>query len=343
MGLEGGRELTEEQRKRKPLTVEDAAAIGQLPSVAAVSPILMPSGLPPVIRFRSNEVRTPNVRGVRSDYAKIRDIIVAEGRFFTDTEDSHRLAVCVIGHNIADKLFAGYEPLGNQIIIGIKTFTVIGILEQAKAGIFSSGGMNPDNLIFIPFDVMRVIYPAQEEIFITAQAAAGKLDQMVDDITALLRHRRKVHASQPDSFSLNTPSGLISSFNDLLKIIALIVIPITSIALLVGGIGVMNIMLVSVTERTREIGIRRAVGARRRDIVWQFMLEAVTLTGLGGVIGIGFGLLISLLARFLFPTYVPVTFIAIGFGVSVTVGLIFGIYPAVKAARLDPIEALRYE
>ncbi len=343
MGRDPNHELSEEERKRKPLTVEDAVAISRLPSVAAVSPILIPSGLPPVVRFHTNEVRTPNVRGVTADYAKIRDITLEQGRFFTETEESHNLKVCVIGHNIADKLFAGYEPLGNQIGIGNKVFAVVGILEQAKSGLFASGGISPDNLIFIPFSVMRATYPAQEDIFITAQAASGQLNQMLDEITSLLRRRRNVAAEQPDSFSISTPSGMISSFNEILKVIALIVIPITSVALLVGGIGVMNIMLVSVTERTKEIGLRRAVGARRQDIVWQFMLEAVMLTGLGGVIGIGLGLLVSLLASYVFPTYAPAIFIAIGFGVSVAVGLIFGIYPAVKAARLDPIEALRYE
>lgn len=346
MGMDRNRELTEEERKRKPLTAEDALAIGQLSSVIAVSPILMPDtrmgDLPPAVRFRNNEVQTPNVRGVWASYANTRDITLAEGRFFTETEDNHNIEVCVIGHNIADKLFAGYEPLGNQISIGYRVFTVVGTLEQAKTGILG-GGMNADNWIFIPFNVMRSLYPAQEDIFISAQAPSGQLNQMLDDITSLLRRRRNVPYNQPDNFNLATPDRMISTFNDMLKIIALIVVPITSIALLVGGIGVMNIMLVSVRERTKEIGIRRAVGARRGDITWQFLLEAVMLTGMGGMIGIACGFLVSLLTDYVFPTRVPLTFVITGFSVSVAVGLIFGIYPATKAARLDPIEALRYE
>jgi putative ABC transport system permease protein len=343
LGADRNRKLSEEERKRKPLAIEDAAAISQLPSVMAASPILRPTGVPPVIRFHRNEVRTPLLRGVWADYARTRDVILAEGRFFNEAEDRQGVAVCVVGYNIAEKLFAGYEPLGKEITIGNKLFTVVGRLEKAKTSLLSGGGMNPDNLVFIPYGLMHTMNPAELDLFITAQAASGNLDRMIDDITALLRRRRNVSFNQPDNFTVSTPSGIIASFSQILTVIGMIVIPITSIALLVGGIGVMNIMLVSVKERTKEIGIRRAVGARQFDITLQFLLEAVMLTGLGGLIGIGFGMLASFAASYVFPTNVPLAFIAIGFGVSVAVGLIFGIYPATKAARLDPIEALRYE
>jgi putative ABC transport system permease protein len=188
------------------------------------------------------------------------------------------------------------------------------------------------------------MYPGQEDHFITVSAASGNLDKMIDQVTELLRRRRNVPADQPDSFSVNTPSGIIETFSGILKVVALIIVPITSVALLVGGIGVMNIMLVSVTERTKEIGIRRAIGARKVDIVTQFLLEAMTLTALGGLIGIGFGFLASFILKAIsFPSAIPMMWVGIGFGVSVSIGLIFGLYPAVKAARLDPIEALRYE
>ncbi|HZS05842.1 MAG TPA: ABC transporter permease [Blastocatellia bacterium] len=336
--------MSEEERKRKPLTLEDAIAISQLPSVAAASPILRPSGLPPVVKYRSNEVRTPDVRGVWAAYANTRDVAIASGRFFTETEDQHKVEVCVIGSNIAEKLLAGYDPLGKEITIGTKQFTVIGILEKAKA--MMGGGPNPDNWVFIPYEVMHAMYPAQDEHFITMRAEQGKLDKMVDDVTELLRRRRHVPVDQPDNFSVNTPSAMIDTFNGILAVVAMVVIPIVGVALLVGGIGVMNIMLVSVTERTKEIGIRRAIGARRSNIISQFLLEAISLTGLGGIVGIGFGFFISFLLNTFapgVPSSVPFYAVALGFGFSVLIGLVFGIYPAFKASRLDPIEALRYE
>jgi putative ABC transport system permease protein len=340
-------DLSEEERKRKPITIEDALALSQLPAVDAASPILRPSGLPPTVKFRNHEVRDPNVRGTWASYARTREITIARGRFFTEAEDEHRVAVCVIGYNIADKLLAGYEPLGKEIAIGPKNFTVIGVLEKAKSGGFGpGGGPQADNFIFIPYSVIRAMYPMQEDHFVALSARSGQLDTLIDQATELLRRRRKVPADKPDNFSISTPSGMIETFNSVTRVIALIIIPITGVALLVGGIGVMNIMLVSVTERTREIGVRRAIGARRADIIWQFLLEAMALTGLGGLIGVGLGFLISFLLNVLLPSLpstVPFFSVVLGFSVSVAIGLVFGLYPAIKAARLDPIEALRYE
>ena len=335
-------ELTEEERKRRPLTVDDAIALGQLPSVVATSPILRPSGLPPVVKFHSNEVRTPEVRGVWAAFARTRDITIAQGRFFTETEDEHAVEACVIGSNIADKLLSGYEPLEKEIIVGSKVFRVIGILEKSKSSPMG-GGMNVDNVIYIPYHVMHTMYPAQREHFITLSAKQGQLDKMIDDATELLRRRRNVAWDQPNNFSINTPSGIIDTFNGMLSVVALIVVPIVGVALLVGGIGVMNIMLVSVTERTKEIGVRKAIGAKRRDIIFQFLTEAVTLTGLGGVLGILFGWGLAEIVKLVMPTFIPLWAPITGFVVSVVLGVGFGLWPAWKAARLDPIEALRYE
>jgi putative ABC transport system permease protein len=336
-------DFTEEERKRKPITLEDAVALSQLPSALAASPILVPPELPPPVKFRNNEVRTPQVRGVWASYADTREVSIARGRFFTDTEDHHSVEVAVIGHDIAEKLFTGYEPLDKDIHVGNKVFRVIGVLEKAKSP-FGSGNNPADSMIFIPYSVMHSIYPNQEDHFIALGARQGQLDKLVDEAIDLMRRRRQVPFDKPNSFEIRTPSGILESFNQVLAMVAMIVIPIVSVALLVGGIGVMNIMLVSVTERTKEIGVRRAIGARRADIILQFLLEASMLTGAGGIIGVVVGFLISLLLNaILMPSQVPLLFVFIGFSASVAIGLIAGLYPAFKASRLDPIEALRYE
>jgi putative ABC transport system permease protein len=337
------RDFTEEERKRKPITLEDAVALSQLPSALAASPILVPPELPPPVKFRSNEVRTPQVRGVWASYADTREVSIARGRFFTDTEDHHSIEVAIIGHDIAEKLFTGYEPLDKDIQIGNKVFRVIGVLEKAKSP-FGSGNNPADSMIFIPYSVMHSIYPNQEDHFIALGARQGELDKLVDDATDLMRRRRQVPFDKPNSFEIRTPSGILESFNKVLTMVTVIVVPIVGVALLIGGIGVMNIMLVSVTERTKEIGVRRAIGARRVDIILQFLLEASMLTGAGGIIGIIVGFLVSfLLNALLMPSRVPLLYVFIGFSVSVAIGLIAGLYPAFKASRLDPIEALRYE
>jgi len=336
-------DFTEEERKRKPITLEDAVALSQLPSAVAASPIMVPPELPPPVKFHNNEVRTPQIRGVWASYNDTREVSIARGRFFTETEDHHSVEVAVIGYDIAEKLLSGYEPLDKDIQVGNKVFRVIGVLEKAKSPF--GGNNNPaDSMIFIPYSVMHAMYPNQKDHFIALGAKQGDLDKLVDEATDLMRRRRQVAFDKPNSFEIRTPSGILESFNQTLAMVAMIVIPIVSVALLVGGIGVMNIMLVSVTERTKEIGVRRAIGARRADIIMQFLLEASMLTGAGGIIGVIFGFLISLLLNaVLMPSHVPLLYVFIGFSVSVAIGLIAGIYPAFKASRLDPIEALRYE
>jgi putative ABC transport system permease protein len=336
-------DFTEEERKRKPITLEDAIALSQLPSAMAASPILRPPGLPPAVKFRNNEVRTPQVRGVWAGYASTREVSIARGRFFTETEDHHNVEVAVIGHEIAEKLFPGYEPLEKDIQVGNKVFRVIGVLEKAKSP-FGGGNTPADSFVFIPYSVAHAMYPNQDDHFVALGAKQGQLDKLVDEATELMRRRRQVPFDKPNSFEITTPSGMLESFNKMLAMVAMIVIPIVGVALLVGGIGVMNIMLVSVTERTKEIGVRRAIGARRADIILQFLLEASMLTGVGGIVGIVVGFLISLLLNaLLMPSQVPLIYVFIGFSVSVAIGLIAGLYPAFKASRLDPIEALRYE
>jgi putative ABC transport system permease protein len=335
-------DLTEEERQRKTITLEDAIALKQLPSAIAASPIIRPPGLPPTVKFRGNEVRTPQVRGVWADYANTREVAIAQGRFFNEAEDQNSVGVCIIGHDIAEKLFTGYEPLDKEILVGNKQFRVIGVLEKSKT--LFGGGPQADTFVFVPYNVMHGMFPMQNDHWIALGAKAGKLDQLVDEARELMRRRRQVPYDKPDSFDIRTPSGIVDSFNQMMLTVSMIVIPIVSVALLVGGIGVMNIMLVSVTERTKEIGVRRAIGATRKDIIMQFLLEAAALTGLGGLVGIGLGFLVSfLLSAFNFPSHVPMIWVGVGFSVSVGIGLVAGLYPAFKASRLDPIEALRYE
>jgi putative ABC transport system permease protein len=337
-------DLTDEERQRKPVTIEDALALKQLPHASAASPILRPPGLPPAVKFRGNEVRTPQVRGVWADYANTREVAIAKGRFFNEAEDENRAEVCIIGYDIADKLFSNFEPLGKEILVGNKVFRVIGVLEKAKS--LFGGGPQADTFVFVPYNVMHAMYPMQDDHWIALGAKSGELDTLVDEARELMRRRRQVPYDKPDSFDMRTPSSIVDSFNQMLAMVSMIVIPIVSVALLVGGIGVMNIMLVSVTERTKEIGVRRAIGAKRRDIITQFLFEAATLTGVGGLIGILVGVLISLLLHVLLPdipSQVPLGWVAVGFSASVGIGLTAGLYPAIKASRLDPIEALRYE
>jgi putative ABC transport system permease protein len=336
-------DLTDEERQRKPITLDDAVALSQMQNVLATSPILFFRGIPPAVKFRNNEVRTPQVRGVWASYANTREVAIASGRFFTETEDEHHISVCVIGSEIAERLLSGYDPLGKQIQIGNKVATVIGVLDKAKV---TFGGPQADSFVFVPYSIMHDMFPGQEDHAIVLASRPGELDKVIDEATELLRRRRHVPSDKPDSFVINTPSGIIESFNSILLTVSMIVIPLVGVALLVGGIGVMNIMLVSVTERTKEIGVRRAIGARRADIIWQFLLEAMTLTGAGGLIGIAFGFFVSFLLNVFLPSLpsrVPLIWVAVGFSGSVAIGLVAGIYPAFKAARLDPIEALRYE
>ncbi len=199
-------DFTEEERKRKPITFDDAIALSQLPSVASASPMLRPSGLPPVVKFRNNEVRMPQVRGVWAAYARTREVSIGTGRFFTESEDEHRIPVCIIGYNIAEKLLQGYEPLGKEILVGNRVFTVIGVLEQAKMAV---GGPPADSFVFIPYSVMKSIYPAQQDNSVALGAQPGKLDQVIDEATELLRRRRQVPADKPNNFDITTPSGII--------------------------------------------------------------------------------------------------------------------------------------
>src|SRR5712692_2649929 len=333
-----------EERLRKPLTLEDGEAIeAGCPAVKNTTVWIGQWEQVHEVRTRDGNVSAIDFRGAFANYAQVyANANLQEGRFFTEAENLHREKVVVIGENIAATLYPPGEAVDRELLIDGSPFLVIGVIEKPKGGF---GSNDEDRRVIIPYYTFRKIYPASYEHSIRIQARQGMLDQTVDQAREVLRRRRNVSYNQPDNFSIQTSQQAVEQFHQIVGMVALAMVVLSSIGLLIGGVGVMNIMLVSVTERTREIGVRKAIGARRSDITWQFLLEAMTLTGMGGLLGIAFGCGMSLLIRALdfLPSQVPLWSVALGFIVSVCIGLFFGMWPALKASRLDPIVALRHE
>jgi putative ABC transport system permease protein len=284
------------------------------------------------------------VAGLTPNLYEISPREVQEGRIFTEAEAQRGQRVVILGHSIAGALFPAGGAIGRNVNIDGAEYTVIGIFGPAKGGFFGENGL--DRQIVVPLETARLRYPQSDNWFLTAQATPGMREDAIEEIRGALRKLRRTPAGEEDDFSISTADSIIENFDKITSMIVLISIAISALGLLVGGIGVMNIMLVSVTERTREIGVRKALGARRQDIILQFLSEAVALTGFGGAVGIIFSILVTILVGVLVPSLsssVPTWAIATGFAVSVGVGLFFGVWPAVKAAQLDPVEALRHE
>jgi putative ABC transport system permease protein len=340
------------ERSRKPLTVADAEAIrAQAPAVedvAHVAPNVGYSGGPfdDNVTYQGHNYRWGNTQGVSPNYADITNIVIREGRFITEADDQQRRNVMVIGINAADALFPQQQNniVGTEVKMGGHTFEIVGVLEKRKAGFF--GENEEDNAVFIPYRTAAKIAPAKGYLLLVIRARPGLIREALDQSEEVLRRRRGVKFNEKSNFDIKTADKFIEQFDSITAMVGLIAIAISSLGLLVGGIGVMNIMLVSVTERTQEIGIRKAIGARRRDIVNQFLFEAMTLTFLGGVLGVALSVGISQLIILLVPSLpasIPLWAVVTGLLVSVGVGLVFGVWPARKASRLDPIECLRYE
>ena len=342
---------TQEVRLRKPLTFEDAEAVERLcPAVERVASVVYEEGTGPrdfvTVRYQSEEAYVPNPHffGATPEYARVTNIIVKDGRFFTEGESRHHLRLAMIGYEIEQALFPHESAIGKTIEANGQPLRVIGVFDRRKGNFF--GSESADQFVMVPYDTFRKLFPSVREHFLLAQAQPGNLEQAVDQIRWLLRSRRTDAPNKPDSFFVSTAESVIEQFRAITAAVTAVMLLLSSIGLMVGGVGVMNILLVSVTERTREIGIRMAVGARRRDIVQQFLLEAVSLTGLGGLLGLLTGAMAEWFIRWLYPsipTATPLWAIAAGLLVSLSVGLFFGLWPAIKASRLEPVEALRYE
>ena len=347
-----GNRPTQEMLNRKQLTYEDAVALRDLPHVIAVDASQQyrsPTGQLGSfsVKYGNRKVSNTILQGDSDQQPLVYDLDLTEGRFFTEQEEQRRANVVVLGHDAAQELFGQESALGKEVDIEGDIFTVVGVLAKQKQ-VFG-GGTNPnDNSAHFPLFTFRKIHPEILDYWVTVKYDDAKDKIAVEDeIREMLRRRRKVHADQPDNFAIFTSDALLELWNTLTGGLFVFLVGVSSVGLMVGGVGVMNIMLVSVTERTREIGIRKALGATRRTIMLQFTLEAMTLCAFGGIIGILIGALLTLILKLSLGTVLPAQMSAIwaitAFTVSCVIGLVFGIYPAWKAATLDPIEALRYE
>jgi putative ABC transport system permease protein len=340
----GGRDRSEYQRR--PLGPADGEAIrDQAPSILRTANVLFLWRIDNTVRAGGQKYRSGSLAGVSPDYAEITNVTVRQGRFINSTDDTHKREVLVIGPNVADALFPHRtEIVGSIVELGGRPFEIVGVLEKRKNTFF--GESEEDNSLFIPFGTGRKMSPDSEDMMLHIQAKSGTLDSALTQVESVLRRRRGLRYDEANDFDLQTATRIIQEFDSITMYVGLFAIAISAVGLLVGGIGVMNIMLVSVTERTREIGIRKAIGARKGDIVRQFLFEAMTLTFLGGVLGTAVAVVLSYIIRLLIPELpasIPLWAVVSGLSVSTAIGLIFGVWPARKAANLDPIECLRYE
>ncbi|MBV9217405.1 MAG: ABC transporter permease [Acidobacteria bacterium] len=340
---------TREERMRKPLTVADAEAIKGLNSIELAVPYLDISnnffgGKLNVTGKNGKTSSSVQLNGTTPDVDKAPGETIVDGRWFSSAENEAKENVCVIGDFVKQSYFPYENPLGQTVQIGGEEYRIIGVLAKREQ-LFGGGGGNNDqtNIIYMPLNTALKVKPQADDLFILAVAKEGLLEKGKDDVQDLLRVRRQVKFGEKNNFAMETAASLIDQFQAITGGVFLAGLVISSVGLLIGGIGVMNIMLVSVTERTREIGIRKAIGAKQLDILSQFLMEAATLTGIGGLLGLLIGYGLSLLMRLFLPSYIPPWAPIAGFLASVGIGLFFGLWPAWKAARLDPIESLRYE
>lgn len=342
-GIQMGRRSASE-RNRPWINFDDARAIERYcPAVEAVSPqnyYTKPGGN--IAKFKGYTAKNFAFFGTLPGYEKVNNAYVEQGRFLTDTDIKFHSYVAVIGQDVKDALFPGIDPIGKEILVNDDKFLVIGVMEKRQTIM----GSNENNFVLISYGAYEKVHPEEKALWLACKAKSPELMQeAIDQIIDLMRRRHGLKYNEENDFAVFTQESLMEIWEQLTQAIWLVMIIISSIGLMVGGVGVMNIMLVSVTERTKEIGIRKAVGAKKSSILWQFLIEAMVLSGFGGFLGILIGVLLSQFVAAVspLPAVVSVPWVVVGFCFSVGVALIFGIYPAARAARLDPIECLHYE
>jgi putative ABC transport system permease protein len=342
---------TLEQLARKKLTIDDVIALRTLPHVVAADGayqhVKAQFRVGDVsVKYNGKKVAGTMLQGSTAEVANVTDLRFLQGRLFTDQEDVRAEHVCVLGHDTWEELFGTGDAIGKEVSVESGVYTVIGVLEKQKQP-FGGGKNQADNMVYFPMGTFHNLHPEDKDLWVSVKYDDPKNKALVEEeIREMLRIRRKVKVEAPDNFEIFGPDSLSKLWGQLTGGLVLFMIAVSSVGLMVGGVGVMNIMLVSVTERTREIGVRKAIGATKRTLMVQFTTEAVTLCAVGGIIGIVVGAVLTWIVYFL-PIGLPATlstmWVLTGFGVSCAIGLLFGIYPAWKAANLDPIEALRYE
>jgi putative ABC transport system permease protein len=339
---------TSEMLARKQMTYDDMLAIGQLPHVVASTASLQYTDYnfgqgSAVAKFGQRKAENISLEGDAPDDLKVYDKVIAEGRFFNLSDSERAADVVVLGHDTAQDLFGTNDPIGKDITVEGRTFTVVGVYDKQKSAF--GGGKNPDdNTAYFPIPTFRKLHPEILDYWISAKFDDQKNKALVtDEIRELLRRRRKVRNEKPDNFAIFSSDSITKLWNQITGSLFLLMFGLSAVGLMVGGVGVMNIMLVSVTERTREIGVRKAIGATKQIILLQFTLEAIVLCAVGGLIGVAAGSVVSFGLHFLISSQVSILWILAAFMSSCLIGLVFGIYPAWKAANLDPIDALRYE
>ncbi len=339
---------TSEMLARKQMTYDDMVAIGELPHVVASTASLRYTNFQfnsgsVVAKYGQRKMDSVSLEGDTVSNAIVYDKVIREGRYFTQQDYDRAADVTVLGYDVADQLFGNEDPIGKEVVIAGRTFAVIGVYDKQKSAF--GGGKNPDDSnAYFTIPTFHKLHPEILDYWLSAKFDDQKNKQLVtDEIEELLRRRRKVLNNKPNNFEVFSSDSITKLWNQVSGALFALMLGLSAVGLMVGGVGVMNIMLVSVTERTREIGVRKAIGATRNIILMQFTLEAIVLCAVGGLIGVSLGSLVSLGLHFIISSSVSLVWISLAFFSSCAIGLVFGIYPAYKAANLNPIDALRYE
>jgi putative ABC transport system permease protein len=328
------------RRRNKPIRMEDYEFLrDSLQGYQEIGAMTMLNPSPPA-RYKGHVIDEIQLNAVTASFANIGREKVEKGRYISESDFQHNARVCVIGQDLVEKLFPNVDPLDKEVQLGGLPFRVVGITE--KVG--STFGQSEDNFAIIPLSTFRTIWMGRPELFVFVKSPDGAhMPELEDEVRALMRIRRHVPYSEADTFGINASDTLMSAWKNLTGTIFAVTIGLVAVFMVVGGVVIMNIMLASVTERTHEIGIRKSLGARRRDILWQFVFESGMMATMGGIAGVLFSILISRIVNMFFTAEVALGAVGVGVGLSTAVGLFFGIYPATKAAQLEPIEALRSE